>query len=326
MRKTPVMILAALGATCLLPMSSAFAADDMSSTTSAATESTSTTESAPTGSVMDAAQFRDGLNRLRSLFQQMRENRSLAMAASNDMLSQSQLQEINRSLMVRALGELDQISRQWRTTDLPSGAMASGSTEMNRYGSASAVRYANESDDTAWVRNTVWQLQEKLLADKLNGRGPVITSQMRAMLDSAIHRAENPSFRVARALDTDLLRQRTERTESETTTTQVTPPASEATPAPETAPAPETPAPPTVSETPQETTPAPTTEEQSTTTTEENTTESSAPATSSETTQEETQESRMGSANLPQTGGDPSMLFLLGSGVGAFGLVLRKRN
>jgi len=112
----------------------------------------------------------------------------------------------------------------------------------------------------------------------------------------------------------------------------VTPPAPEqTTPAPEqpvTPPAPEqtTPAPeqPSVAPTPEQTTPAPEPPVASPETPADNT--NTAPTTTDDTGIDTTPTDRSGAANLPQTGGDPGLVVLLGSSLMGLGAFLRRRG
>jgi LPXTG-motif cell wall-anchored protein len=302
MQRNTLFALAALSATCLVPATGALAQD--------------TTDAAMSRSVMDVGQFRDSLNNLHSVFTQIRENHDLALAAQDAMIA-SKYEDQNRRLLTKSLGILDTVTRNWKRADIPSlpveTAEVRSSRESSRMGTADAVRFATESDDTAFVRNTVWDIQSALNADKLNGRDPMITNKIMSMLDAAISRAENPSFRVAwHDQNKELLSRNIEfsRTDEvipparvptvtqETTTTEVTAPA----PAAE-----ET----TIEKTEVAETPAPTPEEAATTT--------------EETTTETTTE-RAGAASLPQTGGDPGMLVLFGSSLMGLGTILRRRK
>jgi LPXTG-motif cell wall-anchored protein len=305
MYKSSLFTLAALSAACLLP-TGAWAQNDTTTTTT-------TTETVETNSVMDVGQFRDSLHQLHDLFSQMRENRDLALSAQDTMIS-SKYEDQNRRLLVKALGVTDSITRNWKHSDIPS--MPNETAEMRssheRLGTADAVRYATESDDTAFVRNTMWDIQNSLNSDKLNGRDPIISRKMMSMLDAAISRAENPSFRVAwHEMDKDLLSRNIEFSRNDT----VIPPA-----------------PKVVEETTTvETAPAPTAEE--TTTEKTEVAEAPTPAPTPEvtapeetTTEETTTTERAGAANLPQTGGDPGMLVLFGSSLMGVGTLLRRRK
>jgi len=305
MQKSSLFTLAALSAACLFP-TGAWAQNDSATTT------TTTTETTVTNSVMDVGQFRDSLHQLHDLFTQMRENRRLALAAQDSLVS-SKFEDENRRLLVKALGVTDTVTRNWKNSDIPSlpneTAEMRSNHAVSRLGTADAERYATESDDTAFVRNTMWAIQNALNADKLNGRDPIISNKLMSMLDAAISRAENPSLRVAwHTMDRDLLSRNIEFSRTD----QVIPPA------------------PTVTQETTTTTetPAPATEE--TTTEKTEVAEAPAPAPTPETTTtEETNEvttDRAGAANLPQTGGDPGMLVLFGSSLMGVGAFLRRRK
>jgi hypothetical protein len=281
MQRKALITLAALSTVCLLPTTGALAQND-----------TATTATSVTNTVMDVGQFRESLNKVHELFARIRENRNLALASQDTMIA-SKYEDENRRLLVESLGILDTITRNWKSADIPS--MAGETAEMRssrsseRMGTADAERYAIESDDTAFVRTTVWDIQNQLNADKLNGRDPMISNKMMSMLDAAIARAENPSFRVAwHDMNKELLSRniefsRTEETipSTETTTTEERTEVAEA-PAPAPAPVEET-------------------------TTEERTEVAQAPVETptEETVNETTTEERTGAASLPQTGGDP---------------------
>jgi LPXTG-motif cell wall-anchored protein len=301
MQKCSLFTLAALSATCLLPTGAWAQGDKMT-----------TTDATVTNSVMDVTQFRDALHHLHDLFSQIQENRNLALAAQDSLVA-STYEDQNRRLLVKALGVTDSVAHNWKHSDIPSlpnetAEMRSNRAE-SRLGTADAVRYATESDDTAFVRNTMWDIQNALNADKLNGRAPIISHRIMSMLDAAIARSENPSFRVAwHDMDKDLLSRNIEFSRTD----QVIPPA----------PAPVTTEETTTTETPA---PAPTTTEETTT---ENTQVAEAP-TPEPTTTEETNEvttERTGAANLPQTGGDPGMLVFFGSSLMGVGALLRRRK
>jgi LPXTG-motif cell wall-anchored protein len=308
MQKQSLFTLAALSATCLLPATGAWAQNDSATTT--------TTDTIVTNSVMDVGQFRDSLHNLHDIFSQIRENHTLALAAQDDMVS-SKYEDQNRRLLTKGLGVLDEVTRNWKHSDIPSlpgeTAEMRSSHAIARMGTADAERFATESDDTAFVRNTVWDIQNELNADKLNGRDPYISRKIMSMLDAAISRSENPSFRVAwHDMDKDLLSRNIEISRTEvippapapapTTTEETTTTTTEETPAPAPTPEATTPAEaPQVAEAP---TPEPTTTEE----TNEVTTE------------------RTGAANLPQTGGDPGMLVFFGSSLMGVGALLRRRK
>jgi len=291
MHRKTLFTLAALSATCLLPMTGAFAQD---------TTSTSV-------SIQDPAQFREDLYRVRELFKQIRENHTLSLAAQDRMVA-STFERTNTRLMNQALGILDTISKNWEQTEIT--ALPGETAEMrsarsiDRFGSANAVRFASESDDTAFVRNTVWDLRNELHADKLNGRPALVSDEMMTKLEAAIARAENPNFRVAwHEMNRERLARRIELSEGIDLNI---PPASE-----------------TTTEVTREEvieTPAPT--EETTETVERTETIETTPT--EETTTVETFEES--TAPLPQTGGDPGMLVLLGSGLAGLGALVRRRR
>jgi LPXTG-motif cell wall-anchored protein len=297
MQRKSLVTLAALSAVCLLPTPGAFAQD-----------------TAVANSVMDVGQFRDSLNKVHELFTRIQENRTLALASQDSMIA-SKYENENRRLLVQSLGILDTITRNWKSADIPSlageTAEMRSSRSIERLGTADAQRYASESDDTAFVRTTVWDIQNSLNADKLNGRDPIINDRIMSMLDAAIARSQNPSFRVAwHDMNRDLLSRNIEFSRTE-----------EVIPAP--ARVEET----TVEER-TEVAEAPVIETPSVETTEERTEVAEAPAeaTIEETINEETTTERSGAASLPQTGGDPGMLVLLGSSLAGVGAFLRRRK
>jgi len=252
-------------------------------------------------SSMDVGEFRGNLEHLKEIFTMIQENSRLALA-SQDPLVASMYQQRNQHLSHRSLGLLDQATRNWKRIDTPY-------VNEQGMGSKDMARFAAESDDTAFVRNTVSQLQATLMSDKLNGRDPNITHQMMEMLDAAIARTNNANYRVSSAYS----RHRMQFSEFKM---------SEPTPAP-----------------------AGSSEQVATTTTrrklwQEATIEhenlpprnqvaqAPAPTTEEVMTQETTPEpSYSGSPELPKTGGAPEMLVLLGSSLmGAGGLLLRRRR
>jgi LPXTG-motif cell wall-anchored protein len=281
-----LLTLAVLGA-ALLPISGARAQDNTSSMSSMSTS--------------DPAEFRGNLHRLHDLFSDMRENSQLAVATPDAMVASSYSQ-MNRRLLQDSLGVLDELTVNWKRIDTPE-------TNVQQLGSKDMARFAGESEDTAFVRNTVWDLQSRLLAAKLNGRDTgIVTSEMMSMLDAAIARAENPNFRVASASSSSSMHLseinwgRTEESAS--------------------APAGETVA------------QAPTTREWHEVTIEHENLPArdrvamadTTTTTESVTTTTESNE-RMGAANLPQTGGDPGLLYMFGSGMmGLGGLLLRRKR
>jgi len=296
MQRKTILTLTALSAACLLS-TGAYAKDEAMN------------DASMKDTIMDAGMFRDTLHDIHGLFDRIQENRNLAMA-SQDTVTRSMYQQENRRLHTRALALLEKVSRNWKSATLPAAMTASNTVE--RYGSATAQRYATESEDTAYVRNTVWQIRNSLWADKLNGRDPMITHEISAMLDAAIARADNPSFKVARAFNRDRLAQKIE---FSSRTEELTRPARRSAP-PESV-TEET----RTEETRVEEAPAPTTTEETTKTTERETV-AEAPATAEETVTEE----RIGAASLPKTGGDPSMLILLGGSLMGVGGLLRRRR
>jgi LPXTG-motif cell wall-anchored protein len=322
MKNSSLFTLAAFSAACLLTVPGAFADNnDTGNMTSTNSPAVMSTEMANT--VMDVTQFRDSLRDVRDIFQQIRENHRLALATQDSLIA-GQYTEDNRNLELRALGLLNDVSRNWQRADVPSSAdVAAIDQSNNRYGTANLARFATESDDTAFVRNAVWDLYSELNADKLNGRDPVITNKMMDMLDAAITRSENPSFRMAWVDTSDKIGDLNFR-QSETATESTT----EATPAP--APETTTEESTTTTETTPSPAPAPETTTETDTTDTTTTTETPAPEPESssvdETTDMSTTSSGMGSANLPQTGGDPSLLYLFGSSLAGLGVFIRKRS
>jgi len=284
MRKVYVSM-AALSAALVLPMAGAMAQDNSSTAMSG-----SVSAMHDTVMVMDASQFRDTLYRVRELFNDMKENHQLAVAA-NDTLLRSKYQMSNRSMLNESISLLDTMNKDWSYGDVQ--------------------RLAGMGDDPAFIRLSGWDLRNMLAADQLNGRDAVISTKMWSILETAIKRAESPDFRVSSAggatrsarreitwsnsgngdtsiphFETGSVYTRTERTDSQrneippiatrpevTTTTRTE----------------------TVETTPE---PTPTTEE----------TVVQTPRT------------------LPRTGGDPSMLFLLGSTLVGAGSFLRRRR
>lgn len=263
--------------------------------------------------LMDAGQFRESLNTVKDLFDQIRESNRLSMAAA-DPLVMSQEQADGRRLLVKSLGVLDEISRNWKTTDIPAMGGETASARTERMGSTNAARYATESNDTAFVRNTVWELQAMLQADKLNGRGAWISDEIMSKLEAAIKRAENPDFRVATAWDASRLRNmKIEFSEGYKPSSTIVAGASS---------------------------PSDTAARQDATFQNVNLSHDNLPdrrqrvaqATSEETTTTEAvaaapETERMGAADtLPKTGGDPGLLIMLGSGLATAGAFLRRRR
>jgi len=280
------LTLTALSAALVLPMAGVYAQD----------KSKSTMNDVPamhdTAMVMDASQFRDTLYRVRELFSDMRKHDRLANA-TNDPLLRAQHQEEDRTMLNESISLLDSILGNWKYGDVQ--------------------RMATEGDDTAYVRLTVWDLRNMLAADKLNGRDAIINTEVWNLLKSAIERAESPGFRVSdvgvstRIASRDITWSssggdtsiphfdngsgyeyvRTERTDANRT--EIPPIA---------------------------------TRPEVTTTTREETTEvtpTPAPATTEETTV-------VPESPLPRTGGDPAMLFLMGSTLIGTGSLLRRRR
>jgi len=308
MDRKQLLTLAALSATFAFPMSGAFA-DSNDASPSA---------SGLTNTIMDAGRFRDSLHNLRDLLSQIQENRNLALAAQDSLVA-SQYEETNSRLLNESLGLLDTITRNWKSAEIAPApnetAEMRSNRSIDRLGTADAVRFANESEDTAFVRNTVWDIQSQLQADKLNGRDPVVRGPLMSELDAAIARAENPTFRVVKAFDQSKLAsiQWPERKEfvwdrSHDMVAQAPPPSS-------------------TTRTEESTTPpAPATAENTTTTQRTEVAQATpAPSTSEETTTTETTD-RSGAANLPKTGGDPGSLFFMGSSFIGLGAFLRRRR
>jgi len=283
MRKATISM-AALSAALVLPMAGALAQDNsstaMSSSVSAMHDSVM---------VMDASQFRDTLYRVRELFNDMKENHRLAVAA-NDTLLRSKYQMSNRSMLNESISLLDTMNKDWSYGDVQ--------------------RLAGQGDDAAFVRLSVWDLRNMLAADQLNGRDAIINTQMWRLLEAAIKRAESPDFRVSSTGGSTVIARREItwsnsgngdttiphfETGSEYTRTERTD--SQRTEIPPIATRPEVTT--TTTET-VETTPAP-----------EPTTEETVVPTP---------------RTLPRTGGDPSMLFLLGSTFVGAGSFLRRRR
>jgi LPXTG-motif cell wall-anchored protein len=245
--------------------------------------------------IMDAGLFRENLSDLREVMSDIQENSNLALA-SQDPLVRSQYENDNRRMLNRALGIIQRVNMNWKTAEIPSRFEG---TE-GRFGSADRTRYAAESADTAFVRNTLWDLQSKLEAAKLNGRTVVITNEMMSMLDEAIRRAENPDFRFAQLRTREFSTLEWSRSEASATPAAV---------------------------------------EETTTTREvsrvivpdinlqhpeiERTQVAQADTTMDTTTEETimTEETE-----LPQTGGAPGLLVLLGSGLAGLGALIRRRS
>jgi len=282
------LTVAVLGA-ALLPICGARAQDNMKS------------DSDSSMSAMDPGDFRAQLHKLHDHFSDMRENSQLALASPDAMVASS-YQQMNRNLLERSLGILDRVSMSWKRIDTPE-------TNVQQLGSRDMARFAGESEDTAFVRNTVWDLQSRLLADKLNGRDTgIVTREMMSMLDAAIARAENPGYKVASAESSSMHLSEIHWNDSHQEEAM-------------------TPAPTAVAEAPaarewhevtieHENLPSRSQVAMADTTTTTTTTTDYAPA-----------PERMGSANLPKTGGDPGMFYMFGSSImGLGGLLLRKRR
>jgi len=314
MQSKKLLTFAALGATILLPAGGAYAANTAMDT--------SGNSAGLTNTIMDAGQFRDSLTRLQGVLNQIRDNETLSEAASDPLLIGTYQQQ-DRNLLNRALGILGAVSQNWKSSGIPilpnQTADERSNSSTDRLGTADAQRFANESDDTAFVRNTVWDIQSSLHADKVNGRDPIISKDLMSELQAAINRASNPTFRVAQAIDTSRL------AELSTATTESQPFVWD--------------------RSHDMTAQAPATSENATTTTEEmikvtptkgGTTDDqagpeaatqTAEATPSTTTEETvTSNERNGAANLPKTGGDPGMLLLFGSSFIGLGAVLRRKR
>jgi len=291
MQHKSIFTLAVLSA-ALLPMSGIHAQDNNTGGGSAM------------AGTQDVGEFRESLTGLRDLFSRMQENHRLALASQDVMLA-SQYQGQNRRLRSQAMGILTRVTQNWRHMDTPAGS-------SERMGTRDMARFAAESDDTSFVRNTVWQLQSMFQADKLAGRDGSITNEMMDMLNAAITRSENPSFRVAQSFDSSRLSQIDwgSRSASEASASSSGGGSSEMTARREWVE-------PTIQH---ENLPArnQVAAVEETTMTEE-TTEMVASAPPAE--------ERIGSANLPRTGGSPELLYLLGSGVaGLGGFLLRRRR
>jgi len=250
--------------------------------------------------MMDVGEFRDRLTELRGILSKMRENSNLALA-SQGIVDQGNYQRMNRHLNHRALGVTDEVTMNWRRIDTPE-------TNVQNFGSRDMARFAAESEDTAFVRNTITQIQNQLLAAKLNGRDTgIVTTQMTDMLDAAIQRAGNPNFRVAQAYGMHQSRL------SEIRWREL---GEAGTPSPAGG----------------EEAVASNREWREVTIEHENLPARDRVAQADTTMEEETYTEtatteRVGTADLPRTGGDPGMLVLFGSTLmGAGGLLLRRRR
>jgi len=300
-----LLTFAVLGA-ALLPVSGALAQDNTNNATAGGSMSNTTaagSDSMSGGSMntMDVGDFRSNLHRLHDMFSDMRENSRLAIASPDRMVSSS-YEQTNGRLLQDSLGVLDDLTQNWKRIDTPD-------TNVQQMGSRDMARFAGESEDTAFVRNTVWDLQSRLLAAKLNGRTTgIVTNEMMSMLDAAIARAENPNYRVASA-ETSSSMHLSDIHWIDTQETATTPAPTEVAAAPAAREWHEV----TIEH---ENLPARQQVAQADTTT----------TTESVTTTTETPE-RVGAANLPQTGGDPGLLYMFGSGImGLGGMLLRKRR
>jgi len=305
MQTKHLLTCAVLGA-ALLPVSGALAQQDTSATAGGSMSNTSAGGSMSSRSggadmgTMDAGAFRDDLHNVRKMLGEIQENSRLAVASPDPMVASS-YQRMNRNLLEDSLGALDEVTQNWKRIDTPD-------TNVQQMGSRDMARFAGESEDTAFVRNAVWDIQSRLLAAKLNGRDTgIVTKDMLEELDAAISRADNPNFRVASAA-TESSMHLSEIHWSDTQETASTPAPTEVAEAPAAREWHEV----TIEH---ENLPPRNQVAQAETTTTENV-----------TTTTETPE-RVGAANLPQTGGDPGLLYMFGSGMmGLGGLLLRKRR
>lgn len=251
---------------------------------------------------MDVGEFRGRLGDLQDYLSRMQENSRLARAAS-DLQVASMYQQRNRRLLHMALGVTEEITANWRRIDTPY-------TNVEQMGSRDMARFAVESDDTAFVRNAVWQIQSHLLAMKLNGRDVVVTNEMMDLIRAATDRANRADFRVVRdTSDYRQIRLSEIQWRDLGEATVSTPAADEAVVV------------------------APERREWREVTIEhenlpDRTRVAQVDTTMEETVYEETVTTeRMGTADLPQTGGNPAMLLLLGSSLmGAGGFLLRRRR
>ncbi|MBW3624154.1 MAG: LPXTG cell wall anchor domain-containing protein [Armatimonadetes bacterium] len=287
MQTKSILALAVLSAT-LLPMAGAQAQDSNREMRAAA--------------AMDVGEFRGRLDSLQDLLERMRENSRLAMAATS-VVTQGTYQRTNRHLLHRALGVTDEITANWKRIDTPN-------MNVQTMGTRDMARFSEESSDTAFVRNAVWHIQSQLLSAKLNGRETgIVTDEMMDMLRAAITRAGSANFRVVRA-DTPYVARRF----SEVEFSRV-----------------------------EEVAPSAAREERvaaqqgefewkEVTIEHENLPDRTRVAQAdvdvieTETVMEERTE-RYGAADLPQTGGSPELLYMLGSGLmGVGGLLLRRRR
>lgn len=314
MQSKKLLTFAALGATILLPAGGAHAANSAMDT--------SGNSAGLTNTIMDAGQFRGSLTRLQSVLTQIRDNETVSQAASDPLII-GNYQQHDRILLNRALGILGRVSQNWKSAGIPiiptQTADERSNTSIDRLGTGDAQRFANESDDTAFVRNTVWDIQSSLHADKVNDRDPIISGEIMSMLQAAINRASNPTFRVAQAIDTSRL------AELSTATTESQPFVWD--------------------RSHDMTAQAPTTSQDTTTAVEETikvtptkggtiddqagpeAATQTAEVTPSTTTEETvTSTDRNGAADLPKTGGDPGMLLLFGGSFIGLGSLLRRKR
>jgi len=311
MQSKKLLTFAALGAAILLPTCGAFAADNSMDATNSA---------GLTNTIMDAGQFLGRLKDVQSTLNDIRDNNTLIQAAS-DPLVIGTYQQDNRTLLNHALGRLNDVSLNWKASPMPvlpnETADERSNASISRLGTADAQRFANESDDTAFVRNTVWDIQSSLHADKVNGRDPMISNKMMSTLQAAINRASNPTFQVAQAIDTSRLAELSTATapsqpfvwDRSHDMTAEAPTAETATSAAEQM----------ITVTP---TKGGTTDDLNGAEPPTQTAEAPATTTTEETV---TSNERTGAANLPQTGGDPGMLLLVGSSFIGLGAMLRRR-
>lgn len=297
MQTKHLLSLTVLGAS-LLPVSGALAQNDAAGTDA------NTGGAMSAANTMEVGEFRDRLSDLKGMLSKMRENSQLALA-SQSVVEQGNYQRMNRHLLHRALGVTDEVTLNWRRMDTPEA-------DVQSFGTRDMARFAAESHDTAFVRNTVTQIQSMLLAAKLNGRDTgIVTSDMMSMLDAAIQRAGSANFRVAGASGGSYRSSLSEIRWRDLGEASVS-----------------TPSPAAGGETvaanrewrevtiEHENLPARNQVAQADTTVEE---------TYTETTPEPAQE--VVAAELPRTGGAPGLLLLFGSGLmGAGGLLLRRRR
>jgi len=319
MQMRPVLSLAALSASLLIPIAGVYA-DDASMSKTAMTSSTTTSG---TMAPVDVSQYAGPLKDIKKTLTMIRENCQLTMAAS-DPLVRNMYRSENQILTNRALGQLDAINRGTKKAAVE--AIASQTADMGMI-DKSIERYSTESSDMAIIRNIVWTVQSDLRASKLNGRDPCASNRMISAIDTAIDRAEHPRAAMVSTAQTST--QTTTETKKEETATTPAPapeaaPAPEPTPAPapeaaqpaapeaapapapEAAPAPEpAPAPAPEAAPAPEPTPAPAPE--------------AAPA-------PEPQPAPEPAKALPHTGGDPGSALLFGSSLIGLGAFMRRRR